>query len=69
MGQVTSKAVWQSKTMGVNALALVLLVLDSATAASLPGVSSEWFVFAVIVANALLRFVSATPVTMAGERE
>jgi membrane protein YqaA with SNARE-associated domain len=62
-----SKALWQSATIWFNALALVALALDAATAANLPFVGSEWFVFAVLIVNGLLRWWRTTqPVTLTG---
>jgi hypothetical protein len=63
---IFSKAIWESKTLWFNALALAALALDSATAANLPFIGSEWFAFAVIMVNALLRFLTTIPVTVQG---
>jgi hypothetical protein len=63
---IMSKAPWQSKTLWFNLFALIAVVLDAATTAALPIVGSVYFVFAVIVVNALLRFLSTQPVTPTG---
>lgn len=63
---VAAKPYWLSKTLAVNALAVVILVvgivLDAADVLALPPTAMAWGTVLLAVANALLRFATSQPI-------
>lgn len=62
----TGKPWWQSRTLWVNALVLMLAAAESQLGllqGALPGGLHTWLAFALPVINAGLRFVTTTAVT------
>ena len=62
------KAWWQSKTLWVNALVLVLAAAESqlnVLQGVLPGGLFPWLAFTLPVVNAALRFITSTALTKA----
>jgi len=61
---VPAKAMWRSKTLWFNLVMFAALLLEAATTANLPFVDSEWFVFFVLAVNAVLRVLTAQPLSV-----